>query len=78
MDQENLMLWILLIVLSLSGSVEAFGSKETLLASVFGGFVLLVALVIVYHCYLKRQQLKTPYNDELLGKDPEICQQQET
>ena len=48
--------------------VEAFGSKETILSSVLGGFILLVMIVIAYHCYLKRQQLKSPYNDELLGK----------
>ena len=64
--------WVVVFLLCLCGKVEAFGSKETLLASVFGGFILVVVVVIVYHCYLKRQQLKTPYNEELLSEETHI------
>ena len=45
-------------------------SQENLFPSVVGGFFALVFIVIVYHCYLRRQQRRTPYNDELSNCAP--------
>ena len=57
---------VLTFVLS-CGKVQAGDAGEHLVPSVVGGFIALVVVVIIYHCYLKRQQLKTPYNYELSG-----------
>lgn len=54
------------------GEVDASDSNENLFPSVVGGFFALVFFVIMYHCYLKRQQMKTPYNDELSGSLPDF------